>query len=304
MKILVTGANGFVGRHVVPELRINGHEVVDPSREELNCMDATSFIPHLHGVDAVVHLAAVCGGIGINKDNPGRFIYENLRMGINALDMSRRFAPNARFVFLGTVCQYPKHTSVPFREEDLWSGYPEETNAPYGIAKRAIMEMGDAYHRQYGMEVVNFLPVNMAGEYDNFDLYSSHVIPALIRKFEEAQDARTPWVTLWGTGSASREFLYAGDTARAVRMAIENDYVGPEPINLGTGKEITIRDLAEKIKEIGGYDNVDIVWDDTKPDGQPRRCLDVRRAKERLGWEAGCDIEPLLRHTIQWYRSQ
>jgi GDP-L-fucose synthase len=262
--------------------------------------------------DAVVHLAATCGGIGINKDNPGKFIYENLVMGISVLEACRNFRyvnnqihnplakkDTPRVVFLGTVCQYPKFTPVPFKEEELWNGYPEETNAPYGIAKRAVMEMGIAYNKQYELEVVNFLPVNMAGEYDNFNLYSSHVIPALIRKFEEA--GKHEPVELWGTGSASREFLYAGDTAKAIRKAIEGPYVGPEPMNLGTGREITIKDLAERIKEVGGYSS-SILWDDTKPDGQPRRCLDTTQATERLGWTAETDIDEMLSRTIHWYR--
>ena len=298
MKILITGSSGFLGQHLIKEMA--DHELILPSHKEADC-SKVDIMPFLHEVDAVVHLAAVCGGIGVNKDNPGKFIYENMKMGMNMLEMTRKFAPHARFVFMGTVCQYPKYTMVPFREADLWLGYPEETNAPYGIAKRAIMEMGAAYNTQYYTQVVNLLPVNMAGEWDNFDLYSSHVIPALIRKFEEAEDSRGCFVNLWGNGSASREFMYAGDCAKAIRKAVEGEYPGPEPINIGTGKEIKIRDLAELIKKIGGYTS-NIIWDESKPNGQPRRCLDVTRAKERLGWEAETEIEDLLRRTIEWYR--
>jgi len=309
MTILITGAHGFVGKHVVDILQRGEEYILTPKREQLDILDSSAWslqhpdanvnLRHYiksNNVDAIVHLAATCGGIGINKDNPGRFIYENLQMGINVLEAARMTGVK-KVVNLGTVCAYPKFAEVPFREETIWNGYPEETNAPYGIAKKTIMEMGIAYATQYGMEVTNLVPVNMAGEYDNFDLYSSHVIPALIRKFEEADGK----VTLWGTGSASREFLYAGDCARAISVALERN-VGPQPINLGTGKEITIRDLAELIQRIGEYD-VEIEWDSTKPDGQPRRCLDVTRAKNTLRWEAQTSLEETLRRTISWYRS-
>lgn len=323
MKVLVTGSTGFVGQHVVKELG-GDHELLLPSHKDLNlltpdlavlhhrdtkeeryCMGSSALAMYLmqHGVEAVVHLAATCGGIGINKDNPGRFIYENLQMGINVLEAAR-LAGVSKVVNLGTVCAYPKHTPVPFVESEIWNGYPEETNAPYGIAKKTVMEMGRAYHEQYDMDVTNLVPVNMAGEWDNFDLYSSHVIPALIRKFEEPDiDMATKQVsvTLWGTGSASREFLYAGDCARAIGIALEKN-TGPEPINLGTGGEVTIRDLAERIKVIGSYTNVDIEWDDTKPDGQPRRCLDITRARNVLRWEPRVSLDELLQRTIQWYR--
>jgi GDP-L-fucose synthase len=317
MKVLITGANGFVGKHVVKELE-GKHELLTPSRQELDLLrlgdlqeNGGSEYINRHKPDAIVHLAATCGGIGINKDNPGKFIYENLQMGINVLEAAR-IAGVSKVVNLGTVCAYPKHTPVPFKEEDIHNGYPEETNAPYGIAKKTIMEMGDAYSRQYGMSVTNLVPVNMAGEWDNFDEYSSHVIPALIKKFESPtvdlaaeglggpHHNLNPRVTLWGTGSASREFLFAGDCARAIGIALVKD-TGPAPINLGTGQEITIKELAEMIKRVGGYD-AEIVWDDSKPDGQPRRCLDVTRAKNRLKWEATTSLEENLRRTIDWYR--
>lgn len=309
MTILITGAHGFVGKHVTALLQRGDEYVLTPQRRELDLLDSKAW-PLQHpdnnvnlrnfiksnNVDAIVHLAATCGGIGINKDNPGRFIYENLQMGINVLEAARQTGVR-KVVNLSTVCAYPKFAEVPFREETIWNGYPEETNAPYGIAKKTIMEMGIAYATQYGMDVTNLVPVNMAGEFDNFDLYSSHVIPALIRKFEEADGK----VTLWGTGSASREFLYAGDCARAIGVALGRS-TGPQPINLGTGKEITIKDLAGLIQRVGEYD-VEIEWDSTKPDGQPRRCLDVTRAKNVLRWEAQTSLEEILARTISWYRA-
>jgi GDP-L-fucose synthase len=302
MKVLVTGGNGFVGKHVVSVLRAEGHEVIAPTSAEMNLFSQfqyespdTGLLYWFSNCDAVIHLAAICGGIGINKDNPGKFMYENLQMGLNVIEACR-LAGVKKLVNLSTVCSYPKHTPVPFRESDIWNGYPEETNAPYGIAKKAIVELGIAYHKQYGLNVTNLVPVNMAGEHDHFDLYSSHVLPAMIRKFEEAQDV----VVLWGTGSASREFLYVGDCARAIAIAIEKD-TDPQPINLGTGQEITIKELAETVKRIGGY-TATIVWDSTKPDGQPRRCLDVSRAKSVLNWEATTSIQDTVAKTIKWYR--
>ena len=315
MRILITGAGGFVGRHVVDLLK-DEHDLITPSSRELNLVDscwnfeAQMQIPGVYGygsyfkylqIDAIVHLAATCGGIGINKDNPGRFIYENLLMGVNVLEGARS-ADVKKVVLMGTVCAYPKFTPVPFKEEDIWNGYPEETNAPYGIAKKAIMEMGIAYSRQYGMDITNLIPVNMAGEYDNFNEHSSHVIPALIKKFEyPIQEIDGRHVKLWGTGSASREFLYAGDCARAIDVAL-NKNTGPEPINLGTGQEITIRDLAELVKRVGQYD-ADIYWDDTKPDGQPRRCLDIARAKNVLRWQPRVELEEIVKRSIDWYRN-
>ena len=328
MRVLVTGSHGFVGKHVVRELE-DDHKLITPKRDELDLIVKRG-VGYYHGfppthvgfmawyfcehkIDAIVHLAATCGGIGINKENPGRFIYENLQMGINTLEAAR-LAGVPKVVNLGTVCSYPKFTKVPFQEEDIWDGYPEETNAPYGIAKKAIMEMGIAYARQYGMDVTNLIPGNMAGEYDHFDECSSHVIPALIKKFENPQvaiaygndfgvlDANVKRsVVLWGTGSASREFLHASDCARAIAIALEKN-TGPDPINLGTGQEITIADLAAMIKEVGGYD-ADIVWDNSKLDGQPRRCLDISRAKSILRWEPRISLKETVRRTIQWYRS-
>ena len=307
----MTGGSGFVGRHVVAALSAAGHEVVAPTSKEMNWLECSDMdgdvgmgsVVGYHSMklmidryDAVVHLAATVGGIGINKDNPGKFMYENLQMGLNVVEACR-LANVKKLVNLSTVCSYPKYTPVPFKESDIWNGFPEETNAPYGIAKKVIVELGIAYHKQYGLNVTNLVPVNMAGEYDHFDLYSSHVLPALVRKFEEAKDV----VTLWGTGSASREFLYSGDCARAIVMALGTD-TGPEPINLGTGQEITIKDLAELVKRVGGY-QAEICWDHSKPNGQPRRNLDTSRAKQILGWEATTPIEETVRRTIEWYRN-
>jgi nucleoside-diphosphate-sugar epimerase len=320
MRILITGSSGFLGKHVVAQLA-DQHELFTPSHDELNILHPTvaaihtadkdyyftagralTMYMHANKIEAIIHLAATCGGIGINKENPGKFIYENLQMGVHILEAAR-LSNIKKVVLLGTVCMYPKHTPVPFKEEDIYNGYPEETNAPYGIAKRTIMEMGDAYHRQYGLNVTNLIPVNMAGEGDNFDESSSHVIPALIKKFESPRHRHPePYVELWGTGSASREFLYAGDCARAIALSLETD-TGPAPINLGTGKEITIKELAELVKQVGQYD-AEIHWDSTKPDGQPRRSLDITRAKETLGWEPSVELEETIRRTITWYRTQ
>jgi nucleoside-diphosphate-sugar epimerase len=315
MRILITGSKGFVGQHVVRELK-DKHELWTPTREELNLLEVTPGEMECdlfhRKIDAIVHLAATCGGIGINKDNPGRFIYENLQIGINVLEAARE-AKISKVVNLGTVCAYPKYTTVPFQEQDIWNGYPEETNAPYGIAKKTIMEMGIAYSRQYGMNITNLVPANMAGEYDHFDEYSSHVIPAIIKKFENPLVDDTgrfgispcgpiKYVELWGSGGASREFLNAKDCARAIEVALRRS-TGPDPINLGTGQEIIIRDLAGLIKKIGDYD-ASIVWDISKPDGQPRRCLDVTRAKEILQWEATIPLEQTIREAIEWYRHE
>lgn len=318
MRVLITGASGFVGRHVVRELK-DRHELITPSHSEMDlftpyeidCGMSNGLSFWFHNCDAVVHLAATCGGIGINKDNPGKFIYDNLQMGINVLEAAR-LAGIKKVVNLGTVCSYPKYTPTPFQEKDIYNGYPEETNAPYGIAKRTVMEMGVAYARQYGMNITNLIPVNMAGEFDNFDEYSSHVIPSMIKKFENPyidtngtygiNPFKYPmsYVKLWGNGSASREFLYAGDCAKAIALSLEKD-VGPEPINIGTGQEITIKDLAEMIKRIGKYD-AGIVWEVSKPNGQPRRCLDVNRAEKVLGWKAETSLEDMISRTIDWYR--
>ncbi|MDH5293996.1 MAG: GDP-L-fucose synthase, partial [Acidimicrobiia bacterium] len=248
----------------------------------------------------VVHLAAEVGGIGANMANPGRYFYANAAMGINLIEESRRVGVT-KFVQVGTVCAYPKFTPVPFKEEDLWLGYPEETNAPYGVAKKSLLVMLQSYREQYDFNGIYLLPVNLYGPYDNFDLETSHVIPALIRKFITARDSSSPTVTLWGTGSPSREFLYVSDAASGIVTATER-YDGPDPVNLGNGREVPIRLLAETISNLVGFEG-EIVWDTSKPDGQPRRALDVSRAKELFGWEATVDFEDGLRRTIEWWES-
>jgi GDP-L-fucose synthase len=248
----------------------------------------------------VIHLAAVVGGIGANRDNPGRFFYDNAAMGIELMEQAR-CAGVAKFVQIGTVCSYPKFTPVPFREDDLWNGYPEETNAPYGLAKKMLLVQGQAYRAQYGFNVIHLIPVNLYGPGDNFDPTSSHVIPALIKKCVDARDRGDASIEVWGTGSASREFLYVDDAAEGIALAAER-YDGAEPVNLGVGSEITIRELVGLIVRLTGFDG-QVRWDSTKPDGQPRRALDTSRARERFGFEAGTSFEDGLRTTIGWYEA-
>jgi nucleoside-diphosphate-sugar epimerase len=250
--------------------------------------------------EIVVHLAAEVGGIGANLANPGRYFYANAMMGINLIEESRRVGVK-KFVQVGTVCAYPKFTPVPFKKEDLWGGYPEETNAPYGVPKKSLLVMLQSYRDQYDFEGIYRLPVNLYGPWDNFDLETSHVIPALIRKFITARDGNSPTVTLWGTGSPSREFLFVRDAARGIVEATRN-YSGEEPVNLGNGREVPIRDLAETISNLVGFEG-EIVRDTSKPDGQPRRALDVSRAKAYFGWEAEVAFEDGLRDTIEWWEA-
>ncbi|OPX22709.1 MAG: GDP-fucose synthetase [Planctomycetales bacterium 4484_123] len=302
-RIVVTGGAGFLGRHVQAELRKAGVPeecILVPLIEEFD-------LTHLEDVKrmykqmaptVVIHLAAEVGGIGANRENPGRFFYANMAMGLHLIEQAR-IVGLRKFVQIGTICAYPKFTPVPFREDDLWNGYPEETNAPYGIAKKALLVMLQAYRQQYGLNGIFLLPVNLYGPGDNFDLRTSHVIPALIRKFVAAKEADEPQVEVWGTGKASREFFYVEDCARGIVLATQH-YDGPEPVNLGAGFEITIRDLAYKIKDIVGYQGR-IVWDTSKPDGQPRRCLDVSRAEELFGFRAQMDFNEGLRRTVQWW---
>ena len=299
MKILLTGATGFLGQNLEPVLS-EDYEVIGIGawhwdlREQRVCADLIVKTKP----DVIVHAAGTVGGIGANKENPGKFMYENLIMGANLIEAAR--ANNVdKFILLGTVCAYPKHTPVPFKEEDLWNGYPEETNAPYGIAKKTLMRLIEAYHEQYGMNGVNLVPVNMYGPYDHFNLTSSHVIPALILKTKQAIDNNSKSITLWGTGQASREFLYAPDCAEAIKLAIEKD-VSPEPINIGTGKEIKICELIETITDIMEFSG-EIIYDTTKPDGQPRRCLDTLRAENILGFQAKTSLEQGLKNTIAYF---
>lgn len=296
--ILITGANGFVGHHVVGRAP-KDITIFTPSSKELDLLDQQALKVYCYNNDItqIIHLASLCGGIGANSKNPAPFIYQNLQLGINVLEVAR-ICKIQRVLNLGTVCMYPKFSQIPFVEEDIWNGYPEETNAPYGIAKKTIMEMGIAYHKQYGIEVINLIPVNMAGEFDHFEENKSHVLPALIKKFEEAKTE----IQLWGTGNASREFLYAGDCADLIWKAFLDTYHGPQPINVGTGNEITIAELTEKIKKIGNYQGIEIKFGTSQFDGQPRRSLDVEQAKKLYGWEATTPLSVIISRTIKWYR--
>ena len=298
MKILLTGATGFLGQNLEPVLS-EDYEVVGYGSEPWDLRDQSKveYIIQKIRPDVIVHAAGSVGGIGANKENPGKFMYDNLIMGTNLIHQSMKYRV-PKFVLLGTVCAYPKHTPVPFKEEELWNGYPEETNAPYGIAKKTLMKLVETYHCQYGFNGVNLIPVNMYGPYDHFNLTSSHVIPALILKFHEAIKNNED-VTLWGTGEASREFLYAPDCAEAIKLAIEKD-VGPDPINIGTGKEIKIIDLAEMIANLMGFKGA-IFFDSSKPDGQPRRCLNTDLAENKLGFKAKTSLVSGLTQTIRWF---
>ena len=294
-RTLVTGGHGFLGSHLLPYLE---GEIFAPRRREYDLRDPAACAAAVRGCDRVIHLAANVGGIGYNQAHPGQLFYDNAVMGIQLMEAARQ-AGVEKFVAVGTVCAYPKFTPVPFREDDLWIGYPEETNAPYGLAKKMLLVQGQAYRKEYGFNAIYLLPVNLYGPGDNFDPRSSHVIPALIRRMVEAREAGQPSVTLWGTGSASREFLYAQDAARGIALAAAH-YNGAEPVNLGTGSEISIRDLAGLIREAVGYEG-DLVWDPSKPDGQPRRCLDAGRAEREFGFRAETDLETGLRATGEWY---
>mgnify|MGYP005725403879 CR=1 FL=1 len=299
--VVVTGGAGFLGRHVVEKLQARGcKKNIVPRSSEFNLVreaDIKNLLEQSRP-DMVIHLAAVVGGIGANRDNPGRFFYENAMMGVQLIEQARLFGVE-KFVALGTICAYPKFAPVPFREEDLWNGYPEETNAPYGLAKKMMLVQAQAYREQYGYNAIYLLPVNLYGPHDNFDLQSSHVIPAMIRKCVEAKEAGADAITLWGTGSASREFLYVEDAAEGILRASEI-YNSSEPLNLGTGEEITIKALAEKIVELCDF-NGEIVWDATKPDGQPRRRLDISRAQKALGFTPKWSLDEGLKKSISWF---
>ena len=303
-RIVVTGGAGFLGRAVCQRLNALGaSEVLIPRRAEFD-LTTEKAVDRLYKEmrpQIVLHLAAEVGGIGANMMNPGRYFYANMAMAMHLIEGARRYGVE-KFLQTGTICAYPKFTPVPFQEENLWNGYPEETNAPYGIAKKAAMVMLDAYRIQYGLKSAYVLPVNLYGPHDNFDLQTSHVIPALIRKCVEAQRAKALHIECWGNGSASREFLYVDDAADGLVRAAEVMNV-PEPINLGTGNEIIIRKLVELIAKLCDFHG-EIRWDITKPDGQPRRCLDTKRAQERLGWQAKVGFEDGLKRTIEWFRKQ
>jgi GDP-L-fucose synthase len=304
-RILISGGGGFLGSHVVDNLLnkrgVSKSQIVVPKSNECDLRIWENCINAITDVDVVLHLAARVGGIGFNQKYPGTLFFDNIIMGSQLMEAAR-LKKVKKFVQLGTVCAYPKFTPVPFKEEDLWNGYPEETNAPYGVAKKALLVMAQAYRKQYGMNIIFLLPVNLYGPNDNFDLESSHVIPALIRKFTEAVDGGRKEVRVWGTGSVYREFLYVEDAAEAVLRATER-YDKAEPVNIGTGKEIRISELVTLIAELTAYQG-QIVWEPAKPDGQPRRCLDTSKAKKEFGFEAKTDLREGLEKTIEWYRNE
>jgi GDP-L-fucose synthase len=297
----VTGGHGFLGRHVVAVLETRGATVLVPRKAQydLTCEPEVERMYADLAPQVVIHLAAVVGGIGANRDSPGRFFFENVMLGALTLEYARRSGVE-KFIGIGTICAYPKMTPVPFLERDLWNGYPEETNAAYGIAKKMLLVQGQAYRQQYGVNAIHLLPVNLYGPYDNFDPQSSHVIPALVRKCLEAAENRAPEVICWGTGNATREFLFVEDCAEAIVLATER-YDGEEPVNIGAGFEIGIRELAELVAELTGFTGT-LTFDHTKPDGQPRRMLDVTRAQAQFGFRATTDFREGLRRTIDWYR--
>ena len=301
-RVLVTGGRGFLGRRVVTKLEERGatpivvrsadYDLTDPERVRAALVDARP--------DYVIHAAAVVGGIGANREHPGRFFFANAAMGIHLIEEARK-AEIRKVVVVGTVCSYPKYTEVPFREDDLWNGYPEETNAPYGLAKKMLLVQAQAYRDEYGFESAFVIPTNLYGPGDNFEHDTSHVIPAIVRKCVEAQEAGDEEVVLWGTGSPTREFLYVDDAAEGIVLALEH-LDEPEPVNLGAATEIGIKELAEKIARITGFEGR-FVWDPSKPDGQPRRAVDGSRAKALLGWSPNVGFEEGLTRTVEWYRS-
>jgi GDP-L-fucose synthase len=301
-RVLVTGGAGFLGRYVLEELRASGadkDDIIVPRKKDADLRTWDSCRRAVKGVDIVIHLAVTGGGIGFNRENPGTTFYDNAVMGIQLMEAARQ-ADVGKFVAAGTICSYPKFAPIPFKEHDLWNGYPEETNAPYGLAKKMLLVQSQAYRAQYGFDGIHLLMVNMYGPGDDFDPKSSHVIPALIRKFADAKEKGEGEVVVWGTGKASREFLYVADAARAIRLASEK-YDGPEPVNVGAGFEMTVSDLASLIARLMDYRG-DIVWDKSMPDGQPRRMLDVSRAARLFGFKAETTFEDGLRKTIEWFQ--
>lgn len=302
-RIVVTGGAGFLGRHVVEKLhRASCEHIFIPRSRDYDLRkehDIQSMLQDFRP-DIIIHLAAVVGGIGANQKNPGKYFYDNLIMGTQLIEQSRLFSVE-KFVAIGTICSYPKFTPVPFRETHLWDGYPEETNAPYGLAKKMMLVQSQAYREQYGFNSIFLLPVNLYGPWDNFDLETSHVIPAIIRKCVEAAQNQEKSIVLWGTGEVTREFIYVEDAAEAI-VAATRSYNQSEPVNIGSGEEVSIRELAEVIKSLTGYQG-DILWDSSKPDGQPRRLLDVSKAKEHFGFEAKTSLLAGITRTIDWYRN-
>jgi GDP-L-fucose synthase len=302
--VLVTGGAGFLGTHVVRHIRDQGcRAVIVPRSREFDLREKAAIIRLFARAkpDLVIHLAAVVGGIGANRQHPGQFFYDNAIMGLQLMEQARLFGV-AKFVVIGTVCAYPKFTPVPFQETDLWNGYPEETNAPYGLAKKMLLVQAQAYRQEYGFNAIYLLPVNLYGPGDNFDPETSHVIPALIRKCLEAMEGGQEEVVVWGSGRASREFLYVEDAAQAIVLGSER-YRDPEPVNLGSGREISVKELVELIADLTGFKGR-LVWDTTKPDGQPRRRLDTTRAEQAFGFRAQTDLREGLKRTIEWYKQR
>jgi len=300
-KILVTGGAGFLGTRVVARLREQGYEdIIVPRRLDFDLTEQSKVRQLLKDVrpDLVIHLAAVVGGIGANQKQPGKFFYDNMMMGVMLIEEARLLGVN-KFLTVGTICSYPKFAPIPFKEDELWLGYPEETNAPYGLAKKMLLVQSQAYRSQYNFNAIYLMPVNLYGPGDNFDESSSHVIPAMIRRFVEAKEAKAPEVVLWGDGSPTREFLHVSDAARAIVMAAEN-YNEALPINLGSGNEVTIRHLSDLITKAVGYKG-EVSWDTSKPNGQPRRNVDTTRAKQYLGFTAQVQLEQGIKEVVDWY---
>jgi len=300
-RVIVTGGAGFLGSHLLKELsNYNCEQIVVPKIEDFDLTKAEDIKRMYEQVKphTVIHLAAVVGGIGANLENPGKYFYDNLMMGVQLMEMARQYQVE-KFTAIGTICAYPKFTPVPFKEDDLWIGYPEETNAPYGLAKKMLLVQSQAYRQQYGFNSIFLLPVNLYGPRDNFDPKSSHVIPALIKKCVESKEKGEKEIVVWGDGSPTREFLYAGDAARGIVLATQK-YDGDQPVNLGSGREISIKDLVTLIARLTGFEGK-IVWDKDKPNGQPRRCLDTSRAKALFDFESKTEFEQGLKETIAWY---
>ena len=299
-RILVTGGAGFLGRFVVEKLKERGcSDIFVPRSKEFNLLEKEACRKIVQNQDVVIHLAGRVGGIGLNREKPGTLFYDNIMMGVQLIEESRR-TNIGKFVIIGTICSYPKFTPVPFKEEDLWNGYPEETNAPYGIAKKALLVQAQAYRQEFGFNAIFLLPVNLYGPYDNFNPASSHVIPALIKKIYDAKKQNKDFVEVWGTGNVTREFLYVKDAAEGIVLATEK-YDKPKPVNIGAGFEISIKNLVNLIAKLMDFKG-DIKWDETKPDGQPRRMLDTSKAQKEFGFKAKTKLEDGLKKTIEWYK--